>query len=104
MEYPLLFFNMFYEDLVINPDRTVQRLAQYLGINEYLNNAEAVNIARRIQWTLHNGTKHSKQTMCQMQRTLTSNGIEEINDKIESVDIHQELLRQLNFFHESCPN
>ena len=104
---PLQYFNIFYEDLVNDKDKQIERLINYIGLNKYLNEMDISNITQVIDWDIlkmsnvntFRSKRNEQATICQMHKELSLNTINMMHSKIEDLELPQILLRKLN---ETC--
>ena len=108
-----LFFDSFYEDLVLNPKKTIMDMTQFIGVKEILmqNKNESVidEIVHEIEWDYlkkinintyrskrNNGTKN----VCNFQKFISNETVEFINQQIIKAELPEELIYEWN---SMCP-
>lgn len=107
MEHPLEYFNVFYEDLVLETQRTVERLVNYVGLNDILDENDVMNITNFIEWdtlkmykvNTYRSKRSERANICEIENELSAETISIMYTKIENVSLQQEVLRK---FNETC--
>eukprot|EP01084_Bolivina_argentea_P066883 121939_1 len=107
-KYPLQYYNLFYEDVILNDNDQIEKIINYIGLNdildendiEYIIKSIGLNALKENNINLFTNVNSDKiETICQMRNQLSDDVIEEMNMKIKSIHMQPELLKK---FNETC--
>eukprot|EP01083_Nonionella_stella_P226328 803901_1 len=105
--YPTTYFNYFYEDLTTNTKHVIDRMVNFIGLGQLLDEDDLINITQHVQWdmlqknnlnTYRSKRNQNRSTNCQ-QHELTNETKKYIYDTVENLTIPLVLLRKMD---ETC--
>ena len=114
IKYPLLFFDYFYENLVINPRDVVINIIDFIGFhqvffNHNINESIIDDIITKIEWnnlmkekidTFRSNRNNGRINICTFKQFLDMNTLQFMNEQLIKIDLPKGLIYEWN---KLCP-